>query len=87
MTDSTSGRIPRSKQLVDQVGPKQRSEASSQRSRDRRDRAGQVSQAVSGLLAEPETRLVLEADNVGLEELVAARLRESEFLEAGSIRG
>ena len=51
MTDSTSGRIPRSKQLVDQVGPKQRSEASSQRSRDRRD-AGQVSQAVSGLLAE-----------------------------------
>jgi hypothetical protein len=43
-----------------------------QSSQDTSTQAERVSSDLASLLAEPETRLIMQADNVGLEELVAA---------------
>jgi hypothetical protein len=77
MTDSTSRRTPPSKRRNGQVRPRQDTKDSSRddrRSPARREPA-QISPAVASLLREPETHLVMKADNVGLEELVAALTR------------
>jgi hypothetical protein len=78
MTDSTSGRTPPARRLNGQVRPKQNARALSHENKlwqDRGNRTQQISAELAVLLAEPETRLIMEADNVGLEELVAALTR------------
>jgi hypothetical protein len=76
MTNSTYGRTPPSKRRSGQVRPRQDARDSSRDdSSPARREPAQVSPAVANLLREPETRLVMEADNVGLEELVAALTR------------
>jgi hypothetical protein len=77
MTHSASRRRP-SKHFDGHVGPKQEASASSREdnlSQDHRKPSQQVSTAIASLLTGPETRLMTEADNVGLEELVAALTR------------
>jgi hypothetical protein len=78
MTHSTSGRTPPTKSLNGQVRLKQEARASSREntlSHDSRDPTPQISRELASLLAKPETRQIMEADNVGLEELVAALTR------------
>ena len=78
MTHSASRRTRSSKHFDGQVGPKHEASASSREnnlSQDHRESSQQVSTAVASLLAGPEMRLMMEADNVGLEELVAALTR------------
>ena len=78
MTDSTSGRTPPSKRLNSQLRPEQGATASpgkNKRSRKPEGPERRVSPGVASLLTEPETPLMRETDNIGLEELVAALTR------------
>jgi hypothetical protein len=78
MTHSTSGRTSPTKSLNGQVRLKQEARTSSREnplSLDSRKPMQPISRELASLLAEPETRLMMEADNVGLEELLAALTR------------
>jgi len=76
MTDSTSGRTP-SKRQNGKVRPKVTPtiRRTNKLSPGRVESVPQVNSALVDLLSEPETRLIMEADNVGLEELVATLTR------------
>ena len=78
MTHSTSGRTPPLNSPNGQVRLKQGARVSSREntlSHVCRDPTPQIRRELASLLAEPETRKIMEADNVGLEELVAALTR------------
>jgi hypothetical protein len=74
MTRSTSGRTPSSKRRNGQVGVGQGPHASLRESKSSQDRnpTQRISPELADLLAGQEARLIMEADNVGLEQLIAA---------------
>jgi hypothetical protein len=75
MTQTASGRTPPAKNLGGEVRLKREARVSPREntsSQEGRKPTQLVNRELESLLAAPETRLVMEADNVGREELVAA---------------
>jgi hypothetical protein len=66
MTHSTPGKTPSSKRLASREG---------RSSPDSRKPTVRISPELASLLAAEDTRLIMEADNVGMEQLVAALTR------------
>ncbi len=77
MRHSTPGKTPSSKRLDGQAELKQRRASSrdSKPSPDSSKPTAQTSTELASLLAADETRLIIEADNVGMDQLVAALTR------------
>ena len=78
MTETTSGRTPPAKNLGGEVRLKREARVARRENAPSQDGCKPtqvIGRELASLLAEPKTRLIMEADNVGLEELVAALTR------------